>query len=35
MRDGYRIFDVDRHVLEPLDLWRAHLPAELRALMRR
>ena len=31
MRDGYRIFDADRHVLEPLELWRDYLPPELRA----
>jgi predicted TIM-barrel fold metal-dependent hydrolase len=31
MRDGYRIFDADRHVIEPLDLWRDHLPPHLRA----
>lgn len=31
MRDGYRIFDADRHVIEPLDLWKDHLPPELRA----
>jgi predicted TIM-barrel fold metal-dependent hydrolase len=25
MRDGYRIFDIDRHVYEPLDLWPHYL----------
>ena len=31
MRDGYFIFDVDRHVHEPLDLWAEYLPAAWRA----
>ncbi|MGK3961092.1 amidohydrolase family protein [Sorangium sp. So ce118] len=31
MRDGYRILDADRHVIEPLDLWKAHLEPEFRA----
>jgi len=26
MRNGWRIFDVDRHVHEPLDLWQQYLP---------
>jgi predicted TIM-barrel fold metal-dependent hydrolase len=30
MRDGHRIVDADRHVMEPVDLWARHLPAELR-----
>jgi uncharacterized protein len=30
MRDGLRIVDADRHVMEPVDLWHRHLPAELR-----
>jgi uncharacterized protein len=30
MRDGFRIIDADRHVVEPLALWREHLPPELR-----
>ncbi|WP_437566670.1 amidohydrolase family protein [Sorangium sp. So ce542] len=30
MRDGYRILDADRHVIEPLDLWQAHLEPEFR-----
>ncbi|WP_437911623.1 amidohydrolase family protein [Sorangium sp. So ce302] len=31
MRDGYRILDADRHVIEPLSLWKTHLEPELRA----
>ncbi|WP_437596015.1 amidohydrolase family protein [Sorangium sp. So ce590] len=31
MRDGHRILDADRHVIEPLDLWKSHLDPELRA----
>ncbi|HTN88889.1 MAG TPA: amidohydrolase, partial [Sorangium sp.] len=31
MRDGYRILDADRHVIEPLELWKVHLEPELRA----
>lgn len=31
MRDGYRIIDADRHVIEPLELWSERLPPELRA----
>lgn len=30
MRDGYRIIDADRHVMEPMDLWSERLPPELR-----
>lgn len=30
MRDGYRILDADRHVMEPFDMWREYLPAALR-----
>lgn len=30
MRDGYRILDIDRHVLEPVDMWREYLPAAMR-----
>lgn len=29
MRDGFWIFDVDRHVHEPLDLWADYLPKSL------
>jgi predicted TIM-barrel fold metal-dependent hydrolase len=31
MRDGLRIIDVDRHVFEPLALWREYLEPEFRA----
>lgn len=31
MRDGHRIIDADRHVIEPIDLWRERLEPELRA----
>ncbi|MDY7228947.1 amidohydrolase family protein [Hyalangium rubrum] len=31
MRDGSRILDADRHVLEPIGLWKEYLPAEYRA----
>jgi len=31
MRDGYRIMDIDRHVLEPVEMWREYLPAAMRA----
>ncbi|WP_437959776.1 amidohydrolase family protein [Sorangium sp. So ce119] len=31
MRDGYRILDADRHVIEPLDLWRTYMDPELRS----
>jgi uncharacterized protein len=30
MRDGYRILDADRHVLEPMNLWREYLAPEFR-----
>jgi uncharacterized protein len=30
MRDGLRIADADRHVVEPIAMWREHLPPELR-----
>lgn len=30
MRNGYRVIDADRHVLEPIDLWGTYLPAEFR-----
>ncbi|WP_437279189.1 amidohydrolase family protein [Sorangium sp. So ce375] len=30
MRDGFRIIDVDRHVLEPVAMWPEHLPARMR-----
>ena len=29
MRDGHRLFDADRHVLEPFEMWKEHLPAAL------
>jgi uncharacterized protein len=29
MRDGFRIMDVDRHVLEPVTLWPEYLPARM------
>jgi predicted TIM-barrel fold metal-dependent hydrolase len=29
MRDGFRIIDVDRHVIEPVAMWRDYLPAHL------
>lgn len=29
MRDGFRIFDMDRHVHEPLDLWAEYLPKSM------
>ena len=28
MRDGFRIYDVDRHVYEPLDLWPSYLESK-------
>ncbi|HZU85333.1 MAG TPA: amidohydrolase family protein [Polyangiaceae bacterium] len=31
MRDGFRIVDADRHVVEPFGLWRDHLDPEFRA----
>ncbi|WP_437579914.1 amidohydrolase family protein [Sorangium sp. So ce887] len=31
MREGYRILDADRHVIEPLDLFRAYLEPEHRS----
>src|SRR5262245_5626453 len=27
---GYRVLDADRHVIEPIAMWREYLPAELR-----
>lgn len=30
MRDGFRILDVDRHVMEPMAMWTDYLPAQLR-----
>ncbi|TKD12993.1 amidohydrolase family protein [Polyangium fumosum] len=30
MRDGFRIMDVDRHVMEPISLWPAYLPARMK-----
>jgi uncharacterized protein len=32
MRDGFPIMDVDRHVMEPIAMWPAYLPAHLREL---
>ncbi|MBU8898649.1 amidohydrolase [Corallococcus sp. H22C18031201] len=31
MRDGLRILDADRHVIEPVEMWREYLPPEYRA----
>src|SRR5258708_30353331 len=31
MRDGFRILDADRHVIEPYGLWDEYLDAESRA----
>lgn len=31
MRDGYRVFDADRHVIEPFDLWGRYLDPAFRA----
>lgn len=31
MRDGWTIIDADRHVIEPVEMWRELLPAEYRA----
>jgi uncharacterized protein len=31
MRNGQRVFDVDRHVLEPVAMWRDYLPAAMQA----
>jgi predicted TIM-barrel fold metal-dependent hydrolase len=31
MRDGFRIMDVDRHVMEPIAMWPAYLPAWMQA----
>ncbi|HEU4538058.1 MAG TPA: amidohydrolase family protein, partial [Polyangiaceae bacterium] len=30
MRDGFRILDADRHVIEPVAMWAEYLPARLR-----
>ena len=30
MRDTYRIADCDRHVIEPIDMWKEYLPPEFR-----
>src|SRR4051812_40504720 len=30
MREGFRIMDVDRHVMEPIAMWAEYLPAEMR-----
>lgn len=29
MRSGYRILDIDRHVMEPMSMWPAYLPAKM------
>jgi predicted TIM-barrel fold metal-dependent hydrolase len=29
MREGFPILDVDRHVMEPVAMWREHLPTEM------
>ena len=31
MRDGFRIFDIDRHVYEPLSLWPEYLDPRFRS----
>jgi uncharacterized protein len=31
MRDGFRILDIDRHVIEPPAMWAEYLPASMRA----
>lgn len=31
MRNGFRILDADRHVIEPVQLWRERLPQEFRS----
>ncbi|WP_224361285.1 amidohydrolase family protein [Hyalangium versicolor] len=31
MRDGLRLLDSDRHVLEPIEMWKEYLPPEYRA----
>jgi uncharacterized protein len=33
MRDGFRIMDVDRHVLEPIAMWPEYLPAQMKELV--
>jgi len=33
MRNGWRIFDVDRHVHEPLDLWKDYLPQKFHGFL--
>ena len=30
MREGLQIVDSDRHVIEPIDMWRQHLPPQYR-----
>lgn len=30
MRDGYKILDADRHVIEPIEMWREYLPPAYR-----
>ncbi|MFO0577275.1 MAG: amidohydrolase family protein [Polyangia bacterium] len=29
MRNGYKILDIDRHVMEPVSMWPAYLPAKM------
>jgi predicted TIM-barrel fold metal-dependent hydrolase len=31
MREGFRIMDMDRHVMEPIAMWPEYLPARMRA----
>jgi uncharacterized protein len=31
VKDGFRIMDVDRHVMEPIAMWSEYLPAAMRA----
>ena len=30
MREGMRVIDADRHVIEPMGMWREYLPAAFR-----
>jgi len=31
MRDGYKVFDADAHVIYPKDLWQRYLPERFRS----
>ena len=31
MRDGYRVLDADRHVIEPTEMWKSYLAPEFRS----